>query len=128
MEFFMHPWHNVSQHASFPKVVTAIIEVPKGSKIKYELDKPSGLIRVDRILFSSVHYPANYGFIPRTYGEDHDPLDILVFGQQECVPLSILIAKPIGWPSCGAFSRTTKPWSTRRWWSSAFSGLGRPTR
>lgn len=73
-----------------------VIEVPKGSKTKYELDKKSGLLRVDRILFSSVHYPANYGFIPQTYCGDHDPLDVLVLGQEPVVPLSIMIAKPIG--------------------------------
>ncbi|HRK02332.1 MAG TPA: inorganic diphosphatase [Oligoflexia bacterium] len=72
------------------------MEVPKGSKVKYELDKQSGLIKVDRVLFSSVHYPANYGFIPQTYCDDHDPLDILVLGQEAVVPLSIMIAKPIG--------------------------------
>ncbi|HTL13402.1 MAG TPA: inorganic diphosphatase, partial [Bdellovibrionota bacterium] len=71
-------------------------EVPKGSKIKYELDKASGLIKVDRVLFSSVHYPANYGFIPQTYCEDNDPLDILVLGQEPVAPLSIMRAKPIG--------------------------------
>ena len=73
-----------------------VVEVPKGSKTKYELDKKSGLIRVDRILFSSVHYPANYGFIPQTYCDDHDPLDVLVLGQEAVVPLSIMMAQPIG--------------------------------
>jgi len=92
----MHPWHDVSLGDECPARVPAIVEVPKGSKTKYELDKQSGLIRVDRVLFSSVHYPANYGFIPQTYCEDHDPLDILVLGQDAVVPLSILIAKPIG--------------------------------
>lgn len=92
----MHPWHSVEIGSDFPTLVTAVIEVPKGSKIKYELDKKSGLIRVDRILFSSVHYPANYGFIPQTYCDDHDPLDILVLGQEPVAPLSIMVAKPIG--------------------------------
>ena len=92
----MHPWHSVEIGPDAPRLVTAVIEVPKGSKTKYELDKKSGLIRVDRVLFSSVHYPANYGFIPQTYCEDHDPLDILVLGQDEVVPLSIMVAKPIG--------------------------------
>ncbi|HMF08383.1 MAG TPA: inorganic diphosphatase, partial [Thermoanaerobaculia bacterium] len=77
-------------------VVPAIIEIARGSRVKYELDKPSGLIRVDRVLFSAVHYPANYGFIPQTYCEDHDPLDILVLGQEEVLPLAIMRAKPIG--------------------------------
>lgn len=92
----MHPWHDVEIGPDSPKTLTAVIEVPMFSKIKYELDKPSGLIKVDRILFSSVHYPANYGFIPRTYCEDNDPLDILVLGQAAVVPLSILRAQPIG--------------------------------
>jgi inorganic pyrophosphatase len=92
----MHPWHDVDLGERVPEIIPAVIEVPKGSKVKYELDKSSGLIRVDRILFSSVHYPANYGFVPRTYGEDNDPLDILVLGQEAVVPLAILMAKPIG--------------------------------
>jgi len=92
----MHPWHDVELGDKVPEIVPAVIEVPKNSKTKYELDKKSGLIRVDRILFSSVHYPANYGFIPKSYCPDHDPLDILVLGQDSVVPLSIMIAKPIG--------------------------------
>jgi inorganic pyrophosphatase len=92
----MHPWHEVELGDQPPATLNAIIEVPKGSKCKYELDKASGLIKLDRILSSSVHYPANYGFIPQTLCEDHDPLDILVLGQESAVPLSILRAKPIG--------------------------------
>jgi inorganic pyrophosphatase len=92
----MHPWHDVEIGENAPQLVPVLIEVPKGSKVKYELDKASGLIKVDRILFSSVVYPANYGFIPQTYCEDHDPLDILVLGQEPIVPLSIMWAKPIG--------------------------------
>ncbi len=92
----MHPWHDVSFGKDAPKVVTAIIEVPKGSKSKYELDKDSGLIKLDRILFSSVVYPANYGFIPRTLCEDKDPLDILVLSQEAAIPLCLMRAKPIG--------------------------------
>lgn len=92
----MHAWHSVDIGKNYPKEINTIIEVPMGSKIKYELDKASGLIIVDRILFSSVHYPANYGFIPQTYGDDHDPLDILVIGQVPVEPLSIMRAKPIG--------------------------------
>ena len=93
----MHPWHDVALNAENPtEIVPAVIEIPRGSKIKYELDKKSGLIRVDRILFSSVHYPANYGFIPQTLGEDHDPLDILVLGQEPVNPLTIMNARPIG--------------------------------
>ncbi|MCG3178150.1 MAG: Inorganic pyrophosphatase [Phycisphaerae bacterium] len=92
----MHPWHDVEPGPESPVLLRAVIEVPKGSKTKYELDKASGLIRVDRVLHSAVHYPANYGFIPQSYGEDHDPLDILVLGQEAVVPLCILTAKPIG--------------------------------
>lgn len=92
----MHPWHDVSPGDNVPHMVEALIEVPKGSKVKYELDKPSGLLRVDRILFSSVHYPANYGFIPRSYCDDKDPLDILVLGQETVLPLSLMRARPIG--------------------------------
>ena len=92
----MHPWHDVSYGKQAPKIVTAIIEVPKGSKSKYELDKESGLIRLDRILYSSVVYPANYGFIPQTYCADRDPLDILVLSQEAAIPLCLMRAKPIG--------------------------------
>lgn len=92
----MHPWHEVEVGDKPPENLNAIIEVPKGSKCKYELEKKSGLIKLDRVLFSSVHYPANYGFIPQTLCEDHDPLDILVLGQEPAVPLSILRARPIG--------------------------------
>jgi inorganic pyrophosphatase len=92
----MHPWHEVEAGDSPPESVNAIVEVPKGSKAKYELDKVSGLIKLDRILFSSVVYPANYGFIPQTLCEDRDPLDILVLGQESVVPLAIMRAKPIG--------------------------------
>ena len=74
----------------------AVIEIPRGSKVKYELDKTTGLLLVDRVLYSSVVYPHNYGFIPRTYCEDHDPLDILVLMQEPVVPFSFLRAKPIG--------------------------------
>jgi inorganic pyrophosphatase len=89
-------WHDVDLGKDVPDLFPAIIEVPKGSKTKYELDKETGLIRVDRILYSSVQYPANYGFIPKTYCEDHDPLDVLVLGQEPVYPLSIVMAKPIG--------------------------------
>ena len=92
----MHPWHDVELGSRTPEIVPVIVEVPKGSKTKYELDKKSGLIRVDRILYSSVMYPANYGFIPRTYCDDHDPLDVLVLGQETIVPLAVMMAKPIG--------------------------------
>jgi len=92
----MHAWHDVEVDTKNPNEVLAIIEVPKGSKNKYELHKPTGLMKVDRVLFSSVHYPANYGFIPQSYCDDNDPLDILVLGQEPVAPLTIMTAKPIG--------------------------------
>jgi acyl-CoA synthetase (AMP-forming)/AMP-acid ligase II len=92
----MHPWHDVELGSGVPEIFPVIVEVPMGSKNKYELDKATGLIRVDRVLFSAVHYPSNYGFIPQTYAEDHDPLDVLVLGQEPVVPLAILTAKAIG--------------------------------
>lgn len=91
-----NPWHDVPLGDDFPHLFPTIIEVPKGSKNKYELDKETGMIKVDRVLFSSVQYPANYGFIPRTYCEDNDPLDVLVLGQEPVFPLTIMIGKPIG--------------------------------
>lgn len=91
-----HPWHDVSIGSKAPAEFQVLIEIPKGSKVKYELDKETGLLRVDRVLYSSVIYPANYGFIPQTLGEDHDPLDVLVLMQEPVVPLSILRVRPIG--------------------------------
>lgn len=91
-----HPWHDVSPGTQLPSLVTALIEIPKGSKGKYEVDKPSGLIKLDRVLYSSVHYPANYGFIPQTYAGDNDPLDILVISQIEIPQLCLVDAKVIG--------------------------------
>ncbi len=91
-----HPWHDILIGEKAPKEFQAVIEIPKGSKVKYELDKTTGLVRVDRVLYSSVVYPANYGFIPRTLGDDEDPLDVLVLMQEPVVPLSILRVRPIG--------------------------------
>lgn len=91
-----HPWHDIALEEPVEEGFHAFIEIPKGSKVKYELDKPTGLLRVDRILFSAVHYPANYGFIPQTYCDDDDPLDVLVLGQEPVVPMSIMRARPIG--------------------------------
>jgi inorganic pyrophosphatase len=92
----MHPWHDIDPGNEAPAIVKSIIEIPKGSKGKYELDKESGLLRLDRVLFSSVHYPANYGFIPQTYCDDHDPLDILVICSIDVIPMCIIRAKVIG--------------------------------
>ncbi len=91
-----NPLHSVSLGESFPEVVKAIIEIPSGAKAKYELDKESGLLRLDRVLFSSVHYPANYGFIPKTHCPDGDPIDILVLSQISVVPMCIVDARVIG--------------------------------
>ncbi|MCX2741940.1 inorganic diphosphatase [Pontibacter anaerobius] len=91
-----NPWHSVSYGDMSPEVVTAIIEIPKGSKAKYELDKDSGMLKLDRVLFSSVNYPANYGFIPQTYCDDKDPLDILVICSIDVQPMCLIDAKVIG--------------------------------
>ncbi len=91
-----HAWHDVELPRYVEEPVPAIIEIPTGSKVKYELDKKSGLLLVDRILFSAVHYPANYGFVPRTYCDDGDPLDVLVLCSELIQPLAIMRAKIIG--------------------------------
>lgn len=96
MIYQSHPWHGVPAGYDLPAFVNCIIEIPKGSKGKYELDKRSGLLQLDRVLFSSVHYPANYGFIPQTYTDDHDPLDILVICSIDVFPMCIVEAKVIG--------------------------------
>ena len=77
----INPWHDVNIGKEAPEYVMGVIEIPKGSKGKYELDKKTGMLLLDRVLFSAVHYPANYGFIPQTFCEDHDPLDILIISQ-----------------------------------------------
>jgi inorganic pyrophosphatase len=91
-----HPWHDIPNDEPIDESFTAFIEIPKGSKVKYELDKDSGLLRVDRILFSAVHYPANYGFLPRTYCDDGDPLDVLVLCQEPVAPMCLMRARAIG--------------------------------
>lgn len=91
-----NPWHDVERGENAPQVVNGIIEIPKGSKGKYELDKQSGLLKLDRVLFSAVHYPAAYGFIPQTYCDDKDPLDILVLCSVDIVPMCLVEAKVIG--------------------------------
>jgi len=93
----MHPWHDCYiDDQSIATVFPVIIEIPKGSKNKYELDKETGLLRLDRVLHSAVYYPADYGFIPRTYCDDGDPLDALVLGQEPVHPLTIVEARAIG--------------------------------
>jgi len=91
-----NPWHKVSVGPNPPEVVNAIIEIPKNTRAKYELDKESGLLRMDRVLYSSMYYPANYGFIPQTYCDDNDPLDILVLSQITVVPMCLISARVIG--------------------------------
>lgn len=92
----LHPWHGISFGNQAPEIVNAVIEIPQGSKAKYEIDKPSGLLKLDRVIYSSFHYPINYGFIPKTYGGDKDPLDILVLSSVSIQPLCIVAAKVIG--------------------------------
>jgi inorganic pyrophosphatase len=92
----VHPWHDVPMPDDPAAWFPVFIEIPKGSKVKYELDKATGLLRVDRILYSAVHYPANYGFVPRTYCDDGDPLDVLVLGQEEVAAGVLMRARAIG--------------------------------
>src|ERR1700742_406709 len=92
----IHPWHDVSPGEDIPKEYKTIIVIPFGSSVKYELDKESGLIKLARVLYSAVYYPANYGFIPQTLAEDDDPLDVLVLCQEAVVPLTLIHARVIG--------------------------------
>ena len=89
-------WHNISEDRIAADDFMAVIEIAKGSKNKYELDKETGLLMLDRILYTSTHYPANYGFIPRTYGDDKDPLDVLVICAESIKPFTLVRAYPIG--------------------------------
>ena len=92
----MNIWHDISPVRIKPESFYAVIEITKGSKNKYELDKETGMMRLDRILYTSTHYPANYGFIPRTYAEDGDPLDVLVLCSEPINPASLVCCTPIG--------------------------------
>ena len=89
-------WHDISKERIKPEDFICVIEISKGSKTKYELDKESGYIILDRVLYTSTHYPANYGFIPRTYGDDGDPLDVLLLCSESLAPLTLVRAYPIG--------------------------------
>jgi len=91
-----HPWHGVHYGKNAPRVVNAIIEIPQGSRAKYEVDKDSGLLKLDRIIYSSFYYPCNYGFIPQTYGDDKDPLDILVITSLPVQAMCLMEAKVLG--------------------------------
>src|SRR5437764_9254191 len=92
----VHAWHEVSPGKEVPRDFQAVIEIPLRSNVKSELDKPTGLLKVDRIIHSAVFYPANYGFIPQTYAEDNDPLDVLVLCQEPVQPLALIKARAIG--------------------------------
>lgn len=92
----MNIWHDINPKRISPTDFMAVIEIEKGSKKKYELDKETGLIMLDRVLYTSTHYPANYGFIPRTYGDDRDPLDVLVLCSEAIDPLTLVRCYPIG--------------------------------
>jgi inorganic pyrophosphatase len=91
-----HPWHGVTPGEQAPRIVNAVIEIPQGSRAKYEIDKESGLLKLDRVIYSSFYYPVNYGFIPQTYGGDKDPLDILVITSLAVQPLTLMKATVIG--------------------------------
>lgn len=92
----MHAWHDVTPGEQLPRVFTVVVEIPMGSSVKYELDKETGMLKLDRILYSAVYYPANYGFIPQTLAEDDDPLDVLVLCQEPVAPLTLVSARAIG--------------------------------
>lgn len=92
----MNIWHNISPKRISAEDFVAVIEIPKGSKIKYELDKETGFMKLDRILHTSTHYPANYGLIPRTYADDEDPLDVLVLCSEALLPMTLVRCYPIG--------------------------------
>jgi inorganic pyrophosphatase len=91
-----HAWHDVTPGEHLPLQFTAVIEIPMGSSVKYELDKETGLLKLDRILYSAVYYPASYGFIPQTLAEDNDPLDVLVLCQEPVAPLTLVKSRAIG--------------------------------
>ncbi len=94
--YVLHPWHGAHYGDKAPQVVNGLIEIPQGSRTKYEIDKATGLLRLDRIIYSSFHYPINYGFIPQTLGLDGDPLDILVMCSESIQPLCLVEATVIG--------------------------------
>ena len=94
--YVLHPWHGAHYGDKAPQIVNGLIEIPEGSRAKYEIDKKTGLLKLDRVIYSSFHYPVNYGFIPQTYGDDKDPLDILVITSLPIQPLTLMEAKVIG--------------------------------
>ena len=92
----MNIWHDISEERITKDKFVGVIEISKGCKNKYELDKETGRLKLDRVLYTATHYPANYGFIPRTYAEDNDPLDVLVLCQEDIIPLTLVDCYPIG--------------------------------
>lgn len=92
----MNIWHDVKKERIAKDDFVSVIEISKNGRNKYELDKETGMLKLDRVLYTSTHYPANYGFIPRTYADDHDPLDVLVLCQEEILPLTLVECYPIG--------------------------------
>lgn len=92
----MNIWHDIEEERIYPTDFVSVIEIPKGSNMKYELDKKTGLLSLDRVLFTATYYPLNYGFIPRTYGDDNDPLDVLLLCSQPIQPMTIVRNYPIG--------------------------------
>ena len=128
----MNVWHDIDPARIKPEDFLAVIEIPKGSKKKYELDKQTGLIILDRILYTSTHYPANYGFIPRSYGDDGDPLDVLVLCSEVLDPLTLVRCYPIGYISmldCGKTRKSSpSPSPTRATTSTAISWICPTTR
>src|SRR4029078_7713947 len=94
--YVLHPWHGAHYGEKTPQLVNALIEIPQGSKSKYEIDKKTGLLKLDRVIYSSFHYPVNYGFIPQTLGQDGDPLDILLLCSQSIQSLCLVQATVIG--------------------------------
>lgn len=92
----MNIWHDIEEERIYPTDFVSVIEIPKGSNMKYELDKKTGLLSLDRVLFTATYYPLNYGFIPRTYGDDNDPLDVLLLCSQPIQPMTIVRSYPIG--------------------------------
>ena len=96
MQRVLHPWHGASYGDNVPQIINAVIDLPEGSRAKYEVDKKTGFLKMDRVVYSSFHYPVNYGFVPQTLGLDHDPLDILVLCSQPIQPLCLVRATVIG--------------------------------
>ena len=96
LEVIMNIWHDIESNRIKPEEFIAVVEISKGSKQKYEMDKKTGLLRLDRILYTSTHYPANYGFIPHTLAADNDPLDVLILCSESLIPMSLVKCYPIG--------------------------------